>query len=71
MLYSIPTIRRSLSEEVRSQECSDENHTECSGMALLPIAVADIYGGYYLGGLADPMSLKFAVVDWLTISSSK
>jgi hypothetical protein len=33
----------------------------------VPIAVADIYGGYYLGGLADPMSLKFAVVDWLTI----
>lgn len=29
--------------------------------------MADIYGGYYLGSLADPMSLKFAVVDWLTI----
>jgi hypothetical protein len=55
----IAMVTRKMESGVRSVGAlSDELLNRMANTIGVPIAVADIYGGYYLGGLSEPGSLK-------------
>ncbi|MGH9985765.1 MAG: hypothetical protein ACRD8W_17615 [Nitrososphaeraceae archaeon] len=55
----IAMVTRKMESGIRSVgTLSDELLNRMANTIGVPIAVADIYGGYYLGGLSEPGSLK-------------
>lgn len=54
----IATVTKKMDSGVRSVPPLTEKQINDIPTKGVPIAVADIYGGYYLGGLSDPMSLR-------------